>query len=106
MIPAYNVTWDYQNGAVDMATAYYELGEKETAEHMMNTMAEKEIQYMTFYLSLDDMRLGISQEEFEYHTAVLDRIISIMEKYESSRVEELEDTLNELFDIYRQRMGD
>ena len=106
MIPAYNIPWDYQNGAVDMATAYYELGEKETAEHMMNTMAEKEIQYMTYYLSLDDVRLDVSAGEFEYHTAVLDRIISIMEKYESPRVEELEDTLNELFSIYRQRVGD
>jgi hypothetical protein len=106
VIPAYNVAWDYQNGAVDMATAYYELGEKDTAEKMMSTMAEKEIQYMTYYLSLDDMRLDISAGEFEYHTAVLDRIISIMEKYESPRVDDLNDTLNELFGIYKQRMGD
>ena len=106
MIPAYNVPWDYQNGAVGMATSYYELGETETAEKMMTTMAEKEIQYMTYYLSLDDMRLDISAGEFEYHTAVLDRIISIMEKYESTRVDDLNDTLNELFGIYKQRMGD
>ena len=106
MIPSYNVAWDYQNGAVDMASAYYELGETETAEHMMNTMAEKEIQYMTYYLSLDDWRLSISAGEFEYHTAVLNRIISIMEEYESPRVEELDDTLNELFSIYKQRMGE
>ena len=106
VIPAYNVVWDYQNGAVDMASAYYELGEKDTAEKMMSTMAEKEIQYMTYYLSLDDMRLDISAGEFEYHTAVLDRIISIMEKYESPRVDDLNDTLNELFGIYKQRMGD
>ena len=106
VIPAYNIPWDYQNGAVDMASAYYELGEDETAENMMQTMAEKEIQYMTYYLSLDDMRLDISAGEFEYHTAVLDRIISIMEKYDSPRVEDLTDTLNELYAIYRQRMGD
>ena len=106
MIPAYNVPWDYQNGAVDMATAYYQLGENEKAEEMMSTMAEKEIQYMTYYLSLDNLRLEISSGEFEYHTAVLDRIISIMEQYESPRAEELNDTLNELFGIYRQRMGD
>ena len=106
VIPHYNVVWDYQNGAVDMATAYYELGENETAEHMMNTMAEKEIQYMTYYLSLDDWRLDISAGEFEYHAAVLNRIISIMEQYESPRVEELDDTLNELFSIYKQRVGE
>ena len=106
MIPNYNVAWDYQNGAVDMASAYYELGEEETAEKMMSTMAEKEIQYMTYYLSLDDMRLDISAGEFEYHTAVLDRIISVMEKYESPLVDDLNDTLNELFGIYKQRMGD
>ena len=89
-----------------MATAYYELGENETAEHMMNTMTEKEIQYMTYYLSLDDRRLDISAGEFEYHAAVLNRIISIMEQYESPRVEELDDTLNELFSIYKKRMGE
>jgi len=106
MIPNYNVVWDYQNGAVDMATAYYELGDKEKAEQMMNTMAEKEIQYMTYYLSLDDWRLNISAGEFEYHTAVLDRILSIMEKYDSPRIEDLDNTLNELFSIYKQRMGE
>ena len=106
VIPHYNVVWDYQNGAVDMATAYYELGENETAEHMMNMMAEKEIQFMTYYLSLDDWRLDISAGEFEYHAAVLNRIISIMEQYESPRVEELDDTLNELFSIYKQRVGE
>ena len=106
VIPAYNIPWDYQNGAVGMATSYYELGETETAEKMMTTMAEKEIQYMTYYLSLDDMRLDISAGEFEYHTAVLDRIISIMEKYDSPRVDDLNDTLNELFGFYKQRMGD
>ncbi len=103
VIPAYNVAWDYQNGAVGMATSYYELGENETAEKMMTTMAEKEIQYMTYYLSLDDMRLEISADEFEYHAAVLDRIISIMEKYESPRVDDLNDMLNELFGIYKDR---
>jgi hypothetical protein len=50
--------------------------------------------------------LNISAGEFEYHTAVLDRILSIMEKYDSPRIEDLDNTLNELFSIYKQRMGE
>ena len=51
MIPAYNVPYDWQNGAVQMAEAYYQLGETEKADKIMDALANKAIEYLTWYLS-------------------------------------------------------
>ena len=67
MIPAYNVPYDWQNGAVQMAEAYYQLGETAKADEMMKALADKAVEYLTWYLSLDDNRFMISTREFEYH---------------------------------------
>ena len=72
MIPAYNVPYDWQNGAVQMAEAYYQLGKPPKADEMMKALADKAVEYLTWYLSLDDNRFMISTREFEYHWAVLD----------------------------------
>lgn len=39
---------------------------------MMKALADKAVEYLTWYLSLDDNRFMISTREFEYHWAVLD----------------------------------
>lgn len=105
MIPSFNVPYDYQNGAVDMATAYYQLNESEKADKMMIEMADKEVEYMTFYLSLDDMRLNISSSELEYHTAVLDHLCSVMQQYDSQQASIYDDKLNSMFEIYKERVN-
>ena len=50
MIPAYNVPYDWQNGAVQMAEAYYQLGETAKADEMMKALADKAVEYLTWYL--------------------------------------------------------
>ena len=87
MIPAYNVPYDWQNGAVQMAEAYYQLGETAKADEMMKALADKAVEYLTWYLSLDDNRFMISTREFEYHWAVLDAEVKAMKKYNSKLAE-------------------
>ena len=83
MIPAYNVPYDWQNGAVQMAEAYYQLGQTEKADKIMDALANKAIEYMTWYLSLDDSQFFVSTREFEYHIALLNEELKLMEKYKS-----------------------
>ena len=104
MIPAYNVPYDWQNGAVQMAEAYYQLGETDKADEMMKALADKAVEYLTWYLSLDDNRFMISTREFEYHWAVLDAEVKAMKKYNSKLAEIYEPKVEELYNMYVDRM--
>ena len=104
VIPAYNVPYDWQNGAVQMAEAYYQLGETAKADEMMKVLADKAVEYLTWYLSLDDNRFMISTREFEYHWAVLDAEVKAMKKYNSKLAEIYEPKVEELYNMYVDRM--
>ena len=54
------------------------LGETAKADEMMKALADKAVEYLTWYLSLDDNRFMISTREFEYHWAVLDAEVKAM----------------------------
>ena len=104
MIPAFNVPYDWQNGAVQMAEAYYQLGDSAKADEMMKALANKAVEYLTWYLSMDDNRFVISTREFEYHWAVLDAEVKIMKKYNSKLAEIYEPKVEELYNLYVERL--
>ena len=104
MIPAYNVPYDWQNGAVQMAEAYYQLGETEKADKIMDALAHKAIEYLTWYLSLGNSQFFVSTREFEYHIALLNEELKIMEKYKSKLADNYSGKLDELYGMYVSRM--
>ena len=104
MIPAYNVPYDWQNGAVQMAEAYYQLGETEKADKIMDALANKAIEYLTWYLSLDNSQFFVSSREFEYHIALLHEELKLMEKYKSKLSDNYSGKLDELYGMYVSRM--
>lgn len=104
MIPAYNVPYDWQNGAVQMAEAYYQLGQTEKADKIMDALANKALEYMTWYLSLDDSQFFVSTQEFEYHIALLNEELKLMEKYKSKLSENYSGKLDELYGMYVSRV--
>lgn len=61
MIPAFNVPYDVQNGALEMAEAYYQLGNNTKADQIIDELANKSVEYLTWYLSLDDNHLLMSR---------------------------------------------
>ena len=83
MIPAFNVPYDVQNGALEMAEAYYQLGNNTKADQIIDELANKSVEYLTWYLSLDDNHLLMSQREFIMHLSALDMEVKMMEKYKS-----------------------
>ncbi|MDE5710526.1 MAG: hypothetical protein K2I27_05220, partial [Bacteroides sp.] len=104
MIPAYNVAYDWQNGAVQMAEAYYQLGETAKADEIMKALADKAVEYLTWYLSLDDNRFLISAGEFEYHFSVFNAEVKTMQKYGSEQAETYDAKVEELYNMYKERM--
>ena len=104
MIPAYNVPYDYQNGSFQMAEAYYLLGQTAKADKIMDTMANKSVEYMIWYLSMSDNQLAISQQEFAYNLGLLDVEVKLMEQYKSPLAKNYSDRLEELFNMYKARI--
>ena len=104
MVPAFNVPYDWQNGSLDMAEAYYQLGETAEGDRVAKALADKAVQYLTWYLSLDDRRFLLSSQECEYHAALLHRESQLMLKYGSEFGQGYSDRLNELYTLYGERM--
>jgi len=104
MIPAFNVPYDVQNGALEMAEAYYQLGNNTKADQIIDELANKSVEYLTWYLSLDDNHLLMSQREFIMHLNALDMEVKMMEKYKSKLAGNYTPKVNELYNIYVGRM--
>ncbi len=104
MIPAFNVPYDWQNGAFQMAEAYYQLGEIEKGDKIMDELANKSVEYITWYLSLSESKLIISMRELEYHFQLLKAEINIMKEYKSPKATHYEKKLDELFNMYDEKV--
>ena len=104
MIPAVNVPYDWQNGALQLSEAWYKLGESEKGDHIIQALADKAVEYMTWYMSLDEGRFMISTREFEYHWALLNEEVKKMEQYKSPLAETYRAKLEELYNLYVNRM--
>ena len=105
MIPAFNVPYDYQNNSLQMAEAYYQLGETDKADAIMKALADKSVEYAVWYMSLDDDRFLVSAQEYQYHLTLLNTEIDVMKKYESKLAETYEEKLGEQYHLYMERMG-
>lgn len=103
MIPSFNVPYDFQNGSLDIAEAYYQLGKTEEADRVIDELANKSVEYFTWHLSLDDRHLLMSQHEFEMHLFTLNMEIKMMEKYKSKHAGNYKSKMNELYKIYIKR---
>ena len=104
IIPAFNVPYDYQNGAFQMAEAYYQLGQTAKADKIVDAMANKAVEYMTWYLSMSDYRLALSQQEFAYNLGLLDVEVKLLEQYKSPLAKHYSDLLEKLYNMYVTRV--
>ncbi len=105
MIPAYNVPYDWANGAYQMAESYYQLEQKEKADKIIDELANKSLEYMTWYLSLNDNQLAIAGENFVYNASLLDAEVRLMRKYKSEELAKHYSTqLDRLYNEYATRM--
>ncbi|MDL2247630.1 DUF2723 domain-containing protein [Bacteroides sp. OttesenSCG-928-J23] len=100
MIPSSNVPYDYQNGALNLAEAYYKLGEKEKGDKIMDYLANKAVEYITWYLSMNDLQVAVSYREIGFHISLLDEEKRIMEQYESDLAAGYSSTLDKLYEVF------
>jgi hypothetical protein len=104
MIPDFNVPYDFQNGASQLAEAYYKLDNRKEGDRVTKALADKSVEYLTWYLKLNDKRVALSMREIQYHIAILDEEVKMMKKYKSPAVGVYEKKLDQLYDVYVSRV--
>ena len=120
VIPSKNVAHDYiMSSSKEMADDYIALGEYAKAESILDELANKAVEYITWYMSLDDERLALSYENCVRNIYILDEINKSFDKIaqkkqgqaegEMSASSEMADhyaqKFEELYDMFNVRIG-
>jgi hypothetical protein len=75
VVPSTTVPHDYiMSSSKEMADLYLQLGQTDKAMTILNDLANKSVEYLSWYLSLDDARLQGSYEECLRHLYILDAV--------------------------------
>ena len=104
VIPAYNVEYDFQNGALQIADSYYKLGKKANAERIINAMAKKSIQYLKWYLSMNDSQIATAAGQIQYNLVIINEIDKVLQKDDPKLSKALNMQMNIIYALYAQRM--
>ncbi len=104
MILPDNVPYDWSNGSAQMAESYYCLDRMEKGDAIARALADKEVEYLTWYMRMNDKFFSISRQEFEYHWAVFDAVVKIMKKYGSDLADVYDPEVEDLYDMYVERI--
>ena len=120
VIPSKNVAHDYSmSSSKEMADDYIALGEYAKAEAILDELANKAVEYITWYMSLDDERLASSYENCLRNFYMLDGINKSFDKIASKVQGQPEGEMNvssdmadhyaqkfdELYDMFNVRLG-
>ena len=81
------------------------MGQTEKANKIIDELANKSLEYMIWYLSLNDNQLAIASENFVYNASLLDAEVRLMEKYKSEELaKHYSEQLDQLYNEYVTRM--
>ena len=120
VIPSKNVAHDYiMSSSKEMADDYIALGEYAKAEAILDELGNKAVEYITWYMSLDDERLALSYENCIRNLYILDEVNKALErivaKSESQPEGEVKvstemanhyaQKFDELYDMFNVRVG-
>ena len=107
VIPSKNVAHDYiMSSSKEMADDYIGLGEYAKAESILDELANKAVEYITWYMSLDDERLALSYENCVRNIYILDEINKSFDKIAQKKQGQTEgemSTSSEMADHYAQK---
>lgn len=106
VIPATTVPHDYQSGSKDLAEAWLKVGKADKAATILDDMANKAVEYITWYLSMRDRHLLLSSQECLYHLYLMDDFTGIMDENGLPEAEEYAKKFNDLYGIFMTRVGD
>ena len=120
VIPSKNVPHDYvMSSSKEMADDYITLGEYAKASAILDELGNKAVEYITWYMSLDDERLALSYDNCVRNFIILDEVSKSLERMASNAqqqagtevqapteyAEHYRQKFNDLYDMFNARVG-
>ena len=120
VIPSKNVPHDYvMSSSKEMADDYITLGEYAKASAILDELGNKAVEYITWYMSLDDERLALSYDNCVRNFIILDEVSKSLERMASKAqqqagsevqapteyAEHYRQKFNDLYDMFNARVG-
>ena len=105
VIPTTTVPSDFQSGSKDLAKAWLTLGKKDEGSTILAEMAEKSLEYITWYLSMSTQHFNISAQECLYHFYLLDEETKLMAEYQLPQTERFMKQFDLLYNMFNERAG-
>ena len=105
VIPTTSVPHDFQSGSMEMAKAYYAIGQKQKAEKILTDLFNKSCQYARWYLSMNNSQLATSNQECVYNLYILDETNKLLKANKSSLLPDYSKKFEALYASYSMRTG-
>jgi hypothetical protein len=102
VIPDDNVP--HESSSQTIAELYYQLGMTEKADRIITILAGDAVDYVTWYLGMNNMQLYLSFANLDYYLTLLAGYVKVMNKYESGLSAVYTDQLNKLGGMYKVRV--
>ena len=94
MLPGYNIPYDYTSAT--MAAYYYQLGEEDKGNAIMQKVAENCAEYLAWGASLPKEHRASAQSTLQHQMAILGYVLQNFERYEQKEL------FNQYYDVYVQ----
>lgn len=104
-IPEYNVPINLFSGGLSLIKAYGQLGKQDKARYVADKLWNNSVQYLNWYLSLDDSKFNNVQNDCLMHLQLLMETIQQINPYDSEWVKKHEAQFGMLAKRYEGRGG-
>ncbi len=103
VIPASSVPHNYQSGSLTLARTWFMLGKIAEGSKIFDAVAKNSMEYLDWYLSLNERRLQNSADECMYHLYLLGDIAKAYESVDERKATEYEKALEDYEQLCYQR---
>ena len=105
VLPTYNLPMNYMGGGLDFINAYYVLGMKKKAQDVTNSMWKTCVQYMNWYLSLNQSRFNASQRECMINLYVMQQLVEVVAIHDKVLYKKMSIEMTQIVNAYENRGG-
>ena len=112
VIPSTTVPHDYiMSSSKEMAEDYMQLGQYKKAENILNALANNAVEYITWYLSLNELQFANSYENCMRYLYILDDVCKTLSQMKGENGKVIDsathytDKFNQLYKLLEQRAG-
>ena len=104
-LPGYNIPHGYSSGSLDMARAWAAMGNKQKAMQLVNQLWKNSMQYVTWYLNLDNQQFSLSEDSCYMHIYILNQLLQLGEGVDEQWGQKQEPVLNNVLKTFQERGG-